>query len=654
MQTLFKKTFLKPLPKGATVKTIRGKLVAKWIGKGGKERTAPVETKADGSQVVRLERKTWVARYRDADNIIRERSTGCTTKAAANVKVTEFVKEAERIAAGVVTKEESQLADWRHSSLADAITDYGEYLTGRKTATKRVKFTKGYLAEGAAACQWTTLGQLEPDRLRRHLDELNADTKDADGETVKGKGAGALNERVTAWVAFGAWLAGKRIRGKRANWNGQKRLGKNPFDGFGKYDNQADCRRERRALTEGELRRLFAATAERPLNEARTVRRGPHKGKLIANVKPETEARLRRLGRERVLIYKTLALTGLRKGELASITVGQCVLDVDRPYIDLNAADEKNGDGNDIPLRGDLAAELRVWIADQDSEPADVIKLDGAGNDRSQRQLFTVPDGLVRILNRDLKAAGIPKKDGRGRTIDVHALRHSFGTLLSTSGVAPRIAQRAMRHSRIDLTMNTYTDPALLDVHAAMNALPSLDAVAELSTEQKATGTDDSQVVGLVGLVGRNQLDLSKVSSLKQRSEAENASLLVSPMVSPRSCPNETIQDNSGGFDDSHVKDTKTKKPRVTKGYTGNSEWTILDLNQRPPRCQRERSLSSGHGKTRDGTTADSLVSPMVSPSEQDTDALTAELLALWHRLDDEQRRELLADFRTRFTGGGG
>jgi hypothetical protein len=45
--------------------------------------------------------------------------------------------------------------------------------------------------------------------------------------------------------------------------------------------------------------------------------------------------------------------------------------------------------------------------------------------------LFTVPKGLLRILNRDLKAAGIAKVDERGRTLDVHALRTTFGTLLS-------------------------------------------------------------------------------------------------------------------------------------------------------------------------------------------------------------------------------
>lgn len=36
--------------------------------------------------------------------------------------------------------------------------------------------------------------------------------------------------------------------------------------------------------------------------------------------------------------------------------------------------------------------------------------------------LFVIPNGLVRIQDRDLKAAGIPKKDERGWSVDVHAL----------------------------------------------------------------------------------------------------------------------------------------------------------------------------------------------------------------------------------------
>ena len=50
-----------------------------------------------------------------------------------------------------------------------------------------------------------------------------------------------------------------------------------------------------------------------------------------------------------------------------------------------------------------------------------------------------------------------------------------------------------MRHSTIDLTMNTYTDPKLLDVCGALDSLPSLNLNASPATERnamRATGTD--------------------------------------------------------------------------------------------------------------------------------------------------------------------
>ncbi len=106
--------------------------------------------------------------------------------------------------------------------------------------------------------------------------------------------------------------------------------------------------------------------------------------------------------------------------------------------------------------------------------------------------LFDVPDKLSKILNRDLKRAGIPKRDDRGRMIDVHSLRHTFGSMLSRGGVAPRTAQAAMRHSKIDLTMNVYTDPALLDIRGALDALPTLALSIDHpeATELEATGTE--------------------------------------------------------------------------------------------------------------------------------------------------------------------
>lgn len=66
------------------------------------------------------------------------------------------------------------------------------------------------------------------------------------------------------------------------------------------------------------------------------------------------------------------------------------------------------------------------------------------------------------MLQRDLKAAGIPYRDANGLYADFHALRHTFITNMVKSGVNPKTAQSLARHATIDLTMNVYTS---LTVH---------------------------------------------------------------------------------------------------------------------------------------------------------------------------------------------
>jgi integrase len=85
-----------------------------------------------------------------------------------------------------------------------------------------------------------------------------------------------------------------------------------------------------------------------------------------------------------------------------------------------------------------------------------------------------VPRNLVKSFKLDLPAADILKRDEPGRTVDLHALRHTFGIHLSKNGLARQMPQAAMCHSSLDLTMNVYTDPTLLDVAGAMEGLPAL------------------------------------------------------------------------------------------------------------------------------------------------------------------------------------
>jgi len=175
------------------------------------------------------------------------------------------------------------------------------------------------------------------------------------------------------------------------------------------------------------------------------------------------------------MFYLLAVSTGLRRKELASLIVGNLHLDViPSPYAELSGRDSKNGRGAHLPLRPDVVAELRRYLADI----GDDLPLD--------RPLFKQPP-TIRIFDADCQAAGIYKTDARGRVVDIHALRTTFCTHLAVAGVHPRVAQQAMRHSRMELTNQYYTDPILLDVAGAVNSLPEFSSAQDATEARAAT-----------------------------------------------------------------------------------------------------------------------------------------------------------------------
>ena len=491
MATVYRKTFTKPLPPWAETFIRKGERFARWKDARGRTRTATVTTGRDGSERIRVEAATFTAKYRDGSRIVREVVTGCRDETAARAVLAGLVKRAEHVRSGILTTAQDAVIDHQSTPVGEHVDGYLAHLAtkavhGHRVSEHHRRNVAHNLRRVIAECKFERLAHLDRSAVESWMNRQEA----------AGMGARTRNTHRAALVAF-------------ANWCLETcRLGVNPFGRLPKADESADCRRRRRALTEDELRLLLDVARRRPLLEAMTVRRGSRKGQAAAKVRDETWARLERLGRERALIYKTLVLTGLRKGELASLTAGQLDLDGPKPYLTLRAADEKNRQGSSIPLRHDLAADLREWLADKRTwlrgDPGASHGPLALGLDPAT-PLFTVPAGLVRILDRDLVLAGIARKvkdpetgkeridtrDKSGRTIDVHGLRHTFCTHLSKAGVAPRTAQAAARHSTLDLTMNTYTDLKLLDVAGAVEALPDLPLGGGAEKEQhRATGTD--------------------------------------------------------------------------------------------------------------------------------------------------------------------
>jgi len=261
------------------------------------------------------------------------------------------------------------------------------------------------------------------------------------------------------------------------------------------------------------------------------VAEGPNKGELVAKVSDDRKSELLQLGEERALIYKTAVLTGLRLNELRTLIISDLSFG-DVPFVRLRSTNEKNRKGSTLPLRSDLAVELKEWTN---------------GKERGA-PVFVVPAGLLRIMDRDLKVAKIPKHDVDGCVVHVHALRHSFGTHLSLAGVAPRTAQAAMRHSNISLTMNTYTDARLLDTASAIESM----------TVSKHSRLDEES--GLGGFSGSISPQPESESQLSQTLEAA-ANRTLAPMLAPDSVHNGQIESIPDHFEGSIASGRETKKP---------------------------------------------------------------------------------------------
>jgi integrase len=561
MGSVFKKTVTRPLPPEAEFITRQGVRLARWRDGRGKARTAPVMTGRDGTERIRDESSTYFARYRDGNGVVVEAPTGCRDESAARQVLADLERRAERVRAGLLTPAEARTAEHLATPIGVHVGAYLDALAAAGSVPLHRHNVETYLKRLAAECGFSRLSDLKREALERWLAERS-------GTRAGGRSARSRNTHRAALVAFCNWC----VR--------TGRLTSNPFKGVPKANEAADPRRRRRAMSEDELVRLLEVARRRPLLDALTIRRGKRKGEAYANVRPEVRERLEAVGRERALIYKTLVLSGLRKGELASLTVVQLRLDGPVPHLELDAADEKNREGSGVVVRADLADDLRHWLAD---------KLGALQTDARRRgepiparlpvdtPVFDVPAGLVRIFDRDLKLAGIPKRDERGRTLDVHALRTTFGTLLSRGGVPLRTAQAALRHSDPSLTANVYTDPKLLDVAGALDALPALPLGGGPGAGReraRATGTETYSLFPValpVALTGGNGSEM--VSNTGKMNTGGPTSAVAVPFAVSR---------DSG----------KTKGP-LTSPVSGPVEYARQDLNLQPLAPEAAQSLQS-------------------------------------------------------------
>ena len=354
-----------------------------------------------------------------------------TDRLAAEEVAAELRRQIERRVAGVVTQADEHGA----RPLTEHLEAFEVTLQAREVVEQYVEDLMGQLR---AFANWSGAKGL------RDLDAARASKWIAE-ERARGLSARSVNRRIAALRSFTRWATAT------------DRMERDPFLTLKRLNEATDRRHVRRALTPEEVTRLLRATTDRPLAAARSQR-------TTAGVSPLEEVRLRASGEARAFLYALALGTGLRRGELRRLRWGD--VDFERGLLTVRAESAKARRVQSVPLRADLAAALRERQGDA-----------RAGDSLVPRRTF--PN--LRTFKRDLLAAGIATQDAEdgaivardeeGREVDFHCLRVTFCTRLSAAGVHPRVAMELARHSRLDLTMRTYTDPVLLNTRAAIESL---------------------------------------------------------------------------------------------------------------------------------------------------------------------------------------
>lgn len=335
------------------------------------------------------------------------KSTGRRKASEALRVLAQFEAAEARVASGLLSREEASTVSEAARPLAEHLADYFADMEARRLSANYRRETERHLRRAVAELNASRLADLSRAKVEAWLRRLLAIQQRADAPPV----LAAIRTRNAYRDDLATFVEWCRVAGRCAT---------NPLADLPKPSAKSDRKRPRRALTRPEFARLCAAATP-----------------------------------ERAELYRVLLLTGLRVNELRTLTVGRLDLDATPPVIGLDAKIDKSRRGDEVVVAAELVPILRRHAAGK----------------RQGDRLLVVPGSFLARLNGDLRRAGIPKVDGRGRTVDLHGMRRTLATWLAADGVAPKIAQRILRHRDLRMTLDVYTDPDVAASAAALDLL---------------------------------------------------------------------------------------------------------------------------------------------------------------------------------------
>ena len=189
---------------------------------------------------------------------------------------------------------------------------------------------------------------------------------------------------------------------------------------------------------------------ENPLADLGTINKDPN-SKRRALTAEEIHDLLEVAPDWRQLLYAVALCTGLRACELRSLTLNH--LDAENSGLRLEAGWTKNRKPGFQPLPRRLVQQL-LEFAETEFIGGMYLKHYRKATPPDNALLY-VPSHPAREMDKDLKAAGIPKETSDGK-LDFHALRTGYITLAFEAGANSKEAQTLARHSSAHLTENVY------------------------------------------------------------------------------------------------------------------------------------------------------------------------------------------------------
>jgi len=166
-------------------------------------------------------------------------------------------------------------------------------------------------------------------------------------------------------------------------------------------------------------------------------------------------------GRDRAALSVLAAFTGFRRRELSSITPGSFAFGPS-PTLTVARGYSKRRRTDTVPLKRDVAELFRGYVAGRPKDNP-LWKIGRANT--------------AKMIQADLDAAGVEWRNGLV-VVEFHSMRQNFATGLARAGVHPKLAQKLVRHSDINLTMGTYT---ILEASDERDAVESMEAPANLT-----------------------------------------------------------------------------------------------------------------------------------------------------------------------------